>query len=146
MKKSILFFSLLLLGAFVIVQAESSPSYKVEVEDLIESGMTNVKVVETTKSRFQEPMQYFRVAEALDEKNAKKDCEDCGNLVAVYIGTTPTIPGWIEGNSNPLRRIGGRIQARRYLPNKKLVIIVTTPLQENAIRLSNRLVEKFGAN
>jgi len=143
MKKAILLTSfLLLINGFVVgAQSEENP-YTVTVDDLTEVGMEEVRPIEPEDERFIAPVRYFRVTPPTEPLSGR-DCDDCGDLAAVYVNESATAPIWAESGTNPVRKIGKRIQVRHYEASKKLVIIVTGPDGEKMLALSDLLANKF---
>ena len=131
--------------ALLILSPVSSRSESMDAsaDDLAAAGFTGANAVEPSKDRFLPPVRYFRVDQALSAADAKRDCPDCQNLVAVFIGATTAAPDWSNPNINPVRRVGGRTQVRKYLATSKTAIIVTAPDREKAIALAALLVKKF---
>lgn len=128
------------LGIFLVAHAQESPATSATVEDLEAAGYTDVIALGPDGSRFASDVDYFRVAETLSDADARKDCADCANLVAAYVAKTDSVPDWHATNEDPLRLVGGRVQARRYHPPTKTVIIVTGPVLEKVAALSDRLL------
>ena len=143
MKKAVFLTSTLLLASFFVVLAGSNDLPKPTPDDLLAAGYTVVKIIETDGDRYSGPVKYFRVAEKPQKIDPKKDCADCNDLVAVYIGKTNTIPAWVINQSDPIRIIGNRFQTRIYSPNKKTVIAVTGPIRERVIKLTQIYIEKL---
>lgn len=121
----------------------ASAPLDVSVNDVAAAGYAGAQAVEPVEDRFQPPVRYFRVDQTLSAADAKRDCPDCRNLVAIFVGPAGAAPDWSNPNINPVRRVGGRTQVRKYLAASKTVIIVTAPDREKAIVLSNALVKKF---
>lgn len=142
-KTSVITAILLILGIVLTVRAQSPAVPEVTVAELESAGYTAVTELARNDSRFELPVHYFRVAETIPEEDTRKDCDDCGNIVAVYLAVVPSAPGWARRNSNPLRLVGGRVQARRYHEATGTVLIVTGPAMENVSSLSNLLLERI---
>lgn len=144
MKKVILLTSVFFLAGslFVVRAQEVGHPYPVTSEDLTEAGMESVRVIEPEENRFLAPVQYFRVRPQTETLEGR-DCDDCDDLVAVYVDMTKHKPTWADNENQLIRKIGKRIQVRRYEASKKLVIIVTGPDGENVLELSSQLTSKF---
>ena len=128
------------LGVFLVVHAQDPSRTSVIEEDLEAAGYTDVVALEADGSRFASNVAYFRVAETLSDADARKDCADCANLVATHVAKTDSVPDWHAADEDPLRLVGGRVQARRYHAPTKTVIIVTGPDLEKVAALSDRLL------
>lgn len=143
MKKTILFTSLfLLLVGFTVAAQDASETYAVTADDLAEAGMEDISVVGPGDERFLLPVHYFRVAPP-EEQLDGRDCDDCGDLVAVHVAGSDHPPLWSVDQTEYVRIIGKRFQVRRYEATKKLVIIVTGPDQNSMLALSDLLARKF---
>lgn len=140
-KAAVLTAVLLVAGAFLAAHGEAPPDHGVAAEDLEAAGFAEPRVVEPEDDRFLPPVRYFRV----DPSSAPlgNDCADCRDLVAVYVGESETVPAWFTNDSPPVRVMAGRVQVRRWLPARRLVITVTAPGQAEAGALSDLLVARF---
>lgn len=145
MRPRLLVIPLLLgLGVFALLKAQASAPFAVTAMDLEEAGYTSVVPLGQEGSRFSPPVTYFRVAERLSEEQARRDCEDCADLVAVHLAES-TAPAWAS-SQEPLRIVGGRTQARRYHAPTRTIIIVTGPDTERVAALSDLLLIRAAGN
>ncbi len=115
----------------------------VTVGDVTAAGYSGVKVVDPLPNRFLPPVHYFRVTESLNDVQAKKDCADCRNLLAVYAAVSQSVPGWSINQRVFIRPMGGRTQVRYYLPDKKIIIIATGPDPKLTVQLADFLKAKL---
>lgn len=115
----------------------------VSVDDLTAAGVSGASAVSPAVGRFTAPVHYFRTTEKLSGADAKKDCADCADLIAVYAAESPTIPGWVAESRLQFIRIGGRLQVRAYIAAKRQIVTVTAPSEATARKISAYLVEKF---
>ena len=115
----------------------------VTVADLTAAGYTGVTAVAPTATRFRAPVWYFRVNESLSQSDAKKDCADCNNLVAVYAAVSESVPGWALNQKDVYRIMGARTQGRIYIRNTKTIVIVTGPAPKLVQALLESLQKKF---
>lgn len=115
----------------------------VTVEDLAAAGVPDSAAVADERDRFKFPVAYFRVKERLAEQEAKKDCADCVDLVAVYAAEISAVPVWASEPQAQFMKLGGRLQVRTYLPERKRIVTVTAPSEAMARSISRVLVEKF---
>ena len=129
-------------AALAAASAVSGQSAGASAEDLAGAGYTGVQPLDPAGNRFSAPVKYFRVKEILDDVDAKKDCQDCRDLVAVYAGESKEIPGWSINQKNPMRKMGGRWQYRNYVGGAKTVVIVTGPHEDKVRRLGESLRAK----
>ncbi len=125
------------------VSAAAPTLLKVSLEDLTAAGIQNATAVAPDRDRFQPPVAYFRVPEKLSAADAKLDCSDCGNLVAVYAADTLTVPSWVSETKMQFVKVGGRLQVRAYIASKKRIVTVTAPSEATARKISAYLVSKY---
>jgi len=118
--------------------AETTAPPEVTTADLEAAGYVSPVVLVQEGARYAPPARYFRVEDGAE--TTAKDCPDCGDLVAVFLGTTPTVPSWFTSHDDPLHLVGDRVQARRYHERTKTVIIVTGPDVGKVSSLSDRLL------
>lgn len=138
--------ALAVLAAVFAVRAQSPAPIEVTAEDLADAGYTQVEELDPDGARFAPPVRYFRVGETLSETDAKRDCGDCADLVAAFVGRDMSEPAWVRESAEPLRIVGGRIQSRRYLPSAKTVIVVTGPDIGKVAALSDILYARASGN
>ena len=122
--------------------AAGPETFDVTVEDLAAAGVADAVEVETSGDRFAPPVNYFRSSETLSAGEAKKDCSDCADLIAVYAAETGGAPGWY-GESTQFIKMGGRLQVRAYIPSTKRIVTVTAVSEATARKISTHLVAKF---
>jgi len=132
-----------LLVAAGAALADAPKALEVTAADLIDAGVPDVVEVAASGDRFAPPVKYFRSPERLSEADAKKDCEDCADLIAVYAAEAPTVPSWNAEKSQQFIRIGGRLQLRTYIPSKKRLVTVTAVSEATMRKISKHLVDKF---
>jgi hypothetical protein len=113
-------------------------------QDLLDAGYSRAEMIEPESGRYRAPILYFRVNEGINDSDAKKDCPDCGSLVAVYVGQPKSVPSWSARQKTSIQKVGGRWQSRNYLPETKTVIIVTGPVQDYVKKLAEITVTKSG--
>lgn len=123
--------------------AAGPEALEVSAADLAAAGVPDVTEVAPSGDRFAPPMRYFRSSEALSEADAKKDCGDCGDLIAVYAVEAPSVPGWHAEKSQQFVKIGGRLQLRAYIPSAKRIVTVTAVNEQTLRKISAHLVQKF---
>ena len=125
------------------VSAAAPSVFAVSTEDLETAGIRDAFQIPPTSDRFLPPVSYFRAKDRLSAKDAKKDCADCDDLVAVYVADVSTVPNWVIESQLQFVKMGGRLQLRTYIASVKRIVIVTGP-SESAIRnISKQLVSKF---
>ncbi len=107
------------------------------------TGLANVSAVAPDGTRFRPPVQYFRSPETISAADARRDCADCGNLIAVYIADAPAVPAWAAVLGQRSVKIGGRFQLRTYLAARKRIVIVTAPSETTVRKISAFLVGRF---
>lgn len=115
----------------------------VTADDLTAAGAVGVVEVAPAGDRFGAPVWYFRSAEKLSDADAKKDCADCADLIAVYAADVPSVPGWESEKSQQFIKVGGRLQLRTYIPSKKRIVTVTAVSEATMRKISAHLVAKF---
>ena len=138
--------SLLLPLIFAAVAAATSAapaSLPITVDDLAAAGVQKAVAVPPDHDRFRPPVAYFRTPEKLSAADAKLDCTDCADLIAIYAAETSSIPSWVTETKMQFVKIGGRLQVRAYIAAKKRVITVTAPSEATARKISAYLVSKF---
>jgi hypothetical protein len=133
---------LLLFAAGTASAALPAPLEATE-SDLTSAGISDVTSVTPALDRFLAPVRYFRTADTLSAKDAKKDCADCADLAAVYVADVSTIPSWVTEPQQQFVKIGARLQVRAYIASTKRVVIVTSPNESSARKISKYLVAKF---
>lgn len=141
-KTSLWMAALLVLTAGVAIAAGPEP-LEVTADDLVAAGVADAVEVAPAGDRFAPPMRYFRSSESLSEADAKKDCGDCGDLIAVYAVESPGVPGWDSEKSQQFVKIGGRLQLRAYIPSTKRIVTVTAVNEQTLRKISRHLVDKF---
>jgi hypothetical protein len=115
----------------------------VSADDLTAAGADGVVAVSPAGGRFAPPVKYFRSPETLSAADAKKDCSDCADLIAVYAAEVPAAPNWSEVPAQQFVRVGGRLQLRAYIKEKKRVVTVTAVSETTVKKISAYLVAKF---
>lgn len=115
----------------------------VTLDDLVAAGVPGVTEVAPAGDRFAPPVKYFRSPEKLSDVDAKKDCADCADLIAVYAAEVPNVPGWHSEKNLKFVKVGGRLQLRAYIPSKKSVVTVTAVNEQTLRKISNHLIAKF---
>jgi len=115
----------------------------VTAADLAAAGVGGVTDVSPASGRFNLPVRYFRSPEKLSANDARKDCADCADLIAVYAAGTPAVPGWADAPNQQFLKVGGRLQLRAYLKDKKRIVTVTAPSETTVRKISSYLVAKF---
>ena len=123
--------------------AAGPAALEVTAADLAAAGVEGVKEVATAGDRFAPPMRYFRSPERLSDADAKKDCADCADLIAVYAAEVASVPSWDAEKIQQFQRIGGRLQLRAYIASKKRVVTVTAVNEQTLRKISRYLVDKF---
>jgi hypothetical protein len=123
--------------------ADVPAGLEVTADDLTAAGVSGVTEVAVAADRFAPPMRYFRSSERLSETDAKKDCGDCADLIAVYASEVATVPGWSSDPRQQFVRVGARLQLRSYIPAKKRVVTVTAVSEQTMRKVSAYLVAKF---
>jgi hypothetical protein len=131
---------LILAGA---VSADGPDELDVGIVDLTEAGVPGASEVQPSDDRFLPPVEYFRSDERLSDADAKKDCADCADLIAIYVADAPTPPGWHSEKSQQFVRVGARLQLRAYIPEKRRIVTVTAVSESTVRKLSKHLVDKF---
>ncbi len=134
--------ALLALSAGAVLAAAPEP-LEVTADDLVAAGVAEVVEVAPAGDRFAPPVKYFRSPERLSEADAKKDCADCADLIAVYAVESPTVPGWHSEKSQQFVKVGGRLQLRTYIPSTKRIVTVTAVSETTMRKISAHLVQKF---
>ncbi|HTK59593.1 MAG TPA: hypothetical protein VL283_00135 [Candidatus Baltobacteraceae bacterium] len=132
-----------LLAAAGAASAAGPQPLEVTAADLSAAGVDGVTAVQTSGERFAPPVKYFRSPEALSEGDAKKDCDDCNDLIAVYAAEAPTVPAWNSEKSLQFLKIGGRLQLRTYIASTKRIVTVTAVSETTLRKISDHLVAKF---
>ncbi len=112
-------------------------------EDLAAAGYTGVQAIASAGGRFDGPTLYFRVFHAIDVTDNSKDCADCRNLVAAYVGASESVPSWALRVGMTTRKMGGRYQVRAYDRLTKNIIIVTGPSEKLAKKLAEILDGRY---
>lgn len=115
----------------------------VTVEDLTAAGAPGVTQAPPADGRFQPPVHYFRTTEKLSVNDARKDCADCDDLIAVYVADVPAAPAWVDTPQSQFLKIGGRLQLRSYIASKKRIVTVTATNEATLRKISKYLVAKF---
>ncbi len=141
--EKMLWISFVFFFSALAVSAATPGTFEITEADLAAAGVPGAAAVAPTKERFLAPVKYFRTKEKLSESDAKKDCSDCGNLVAVYAAPVPTAPNWTSEPQQRFLKIGGRLQLRAYLPATKRIVIVTGPNEGDIRKISSYLSAKF---
>ncbi|MFA5853635.1 MAG: hypothetical protein WC866_00975 [Patescibacteria group bacterium] len=135
--------AIILLFAASAASAALPAPLEVTEDDLTSAGISNVTSVVPTPDRFLAPVRYFRTADTLSAKDAKKDCADCADLVAVYVADVSAVPKWVVEPQQQFMKIGARLQLRAYIASTKRVVIVTGPSEASVRKISKALVTKF---
>lgn len=141
--KTILWTLAILAAASWPASAAERGSFEVGAADLIAAGVADAVSVEMTADRFRPPVRYFRSSERLSEEDARKDCADCADLIAVHVASYPSAPGWVAEASQQFVRVGRRLQVRAWIPATKRVVTVTAVSEQTARKISAHLVRKF---
>lgn len=141
--KTSLWAALALLLPLVPASAAAPAALEVTAADLAAAGVPGVTEVAPAPDRFAAPVRYFRSPETLGENEAKKDCIDCGSLIAVYAAEASGVPNWETEKLQQFVRVGGRLQVRAYLPAKRRIVTVTAVSESTARKISAHLVAKF---
>ena len=123
--------------------ADGPKALDVTAADLAAAGVSDATHIAPIGDRFAPPVAYFRSPETLSAADARKDCADCGDLIAVYVAETPVLPSWNGGVSQQFIRMGGRLQLRAYVPSTRRVVTVTAPSEQTLRKISRHLVDKF---
>ncbi|MEK7546210.1 MAG: hypothetical protein AAB554_04010 [Patescibacteria group bacterium] len=123
--------------------ADGPKTLDVTADDLTAAGVVGVTDVEPAVERFAPPVKYFRSPEKLSEADAKKDCADCADIIAVYAAEAPTVPGWNAEKAQQFVKIGARLQLRTYIPSTKRIVTVTAVSEQTMRKISRHLVDKF---
>jgi hypothetical protein len=123
--------------------AAGPASLDVTAADLAAAGAPDVTTVNAANGRFEGPVRYFRTSEKLSVNDARLDCADCDDLIAVYAADVPDAPKWAEDAKPPFIKIGGRLQLRTYIPSKKRIVTVTAISEATLRKISSYLVAKF---
>ena len=131
------------LFAAAATRASGPVPLEVTASDLTAAGIADASVVSPSSDRFGAPMRYFRSSEKLSAADAKRDCADCGDLIAVYAADVPSPPGWASEPRSQFLTVGGRYQLRDYIAVKRRIVTVTAPGEAMTRRLSAYLVAKF---
>lgn len=122
----------------------SPPEFVITANDLSHAGFTSIEKLSPTESRFQEPVQYFRVSE--QAPSSTLDCDGCANLVAIHI--TPvfatTSPAWILDQNPVISKVGSRIQYKWFIGFR--ILYITGPHEDLVIRLAKELRERIVLN
>ncbi|WKZ29135.1 MAG: hypothetical protein QY323_00230 [Patescibacteria group bacterium] len=142
MKKRLWIVPLLLVAAAALGTRAADP-LEVTVEDLAAAGVAEAVAVPTEANRYLPPVRYFRTKEKLSASDAKKDCSDCADLVAVHVADVAAVPSWVATPQLQFMRFGARLQLRSYIPETKRVVIVTGPNEAMIRKISNHLLSKF---
>jgi hypothetical protein len=133
----------LLAGLALPVSAEGPAPLRVAADDLAAAGVTDAVPVAPAADRFAAPVRYFRSAERLSDADAKKDCADCGDLIAVYAAEVASAPSWHSEKAQQFVKVGGRLQLRAYIPSLRRVVTVTAVDETTLRKVSAHLVAKF---
>lgn len=114
------------------------------VADLEAAGFAEVKAVEPAPDgRYAAPVRYFRSSTRIAVIDAKRDCPDCGDLIAVYAARSLAPPDWsLNPRFVPARIVAGRWQIRGYLKEAQTILIVTGPDRAKTEKLFAALSEK----
>jgi len=131
------------LFAIGVTRASGPVPLDVSAADLTDAGTTGVTAISPAAGRFPPPVHYFRSAENLSDTNAKKDCADCADLIAVYAAEVPSAPNWADVPAQQFLKMGGRLQIRAYIKDKKRIVTVTAPNETTLRKISAYLVAKF---
>lgn len=123
--------------------AAGPAALKVTADDLTKAGTPGVTTVSSAGDRFSPPVQYFRTTEKLSDADAKLDCADCSDLIAIYAADVPAVPNWANVPQQQFLKVGGRLQLRAFVASKKRVVTVTAPNEATLRKISSYLVEKF---
>lgn len=142
MKKTPYLAIALFLAAGAASAARPAP-LEVTEADLEASGVPGATQVSPVSERFLAPVHYFRTTAKLSASDAKKDCSDCADLLAVYTAPVSGVPNWVTEPEQQFLKIGGRLQLRAYLAATKRVVIVTGPNEADLRKVSSYLVSKF---
>lgn len=118
-------------------------SLDVSAADLAAAGVPDAVEVSPADGRFAPPVHYFRSGVKLSDTDAKKDCADCSDLIAVYAAEAGAAPNWAEAPQQQFLKIGGRLQLRVYIKEKKRIVTVTAPSEAAMRKISSYLVAKF---
>ncbi len=133
-----------LIFAAVAATASAAPAVlPITIDDLAAAGVQKPVAVAPDHDRFRPPVAYFRTPEKLSTADAKLDCADCADLIAVYAAETTLVPSWVTETKMQFVKLGGRLQVRAYIAAKKRVITVTAPSEATARKISTYLVSKF---
>ena len=123
--------------------ADGPTPLDVTADDLLAAGVPGVVAVEPAADRFRAPVKYFRSPEALSEADARKDCADCDDLIAVYAAEAAAAPTWHSETRLQFLKIGGRLQLRTYIPSTKRIVTGTAASETTMRKISEHLVRKF---
>ncbi|HJV32449.1 MAG TPA: hypothetical protein VJ694_00310 [Patescibacteria group bacterium] len=123
--------------------ADGPKALDVTVDDLLAAGVAGVTEVAPAGDRFAPPMRYFRSSEKLSDADARKDCADCADLIAVYAADVATVPGWTTEKIQQFQKVGSRLQLRTYIPATRRVVTVTAVSEATMRKISAQLVAKF---
>lgn len=115
----------------------------VTMGDLAAAGVPDATTVAPAPGRFAPPTRYFRSTEKLSANDARKDCADCADLIAVYAANVPVAPNWADTPQQQFLKIGGRLQLRAYIKEKKRIVTITAPNEATLRKISGYLVAKF---
>ncbi len=129
--------------ATVALGARAAEPFKITVDDVAAAGVAGAILVTPETSRFRPPVTYFRTEEKLSAANAKKDCADCADLVAIHVAEVSNTPSWVATPQLQFMRFGTRLQLRAYIAETKRVVIVTGPSEAMVRKISQSLVAKF---
>lgn len=138
---------ILAIALFLVAGAASAATTTIPLDvtdaDLTAAGVAGTTLVSPAPERFLAPVRYFRTTSKLSANDAKKDCADCADLLAVYAAPVSSVPNWAAEPEQQFLKIGGRLQIRVYLAATKRVIIVTGPNESDIRKVSHYLVSKF---
>lgn len=156
---SFLFSSLCIFSSQVIAQANTTTTstqavtstnkeiqFLISPTELVAAGFSDVETLASSTERFQPPVQYFRVGQKIAPEDARLDCGDCANLVAIYI--TPLIPtstplAYVK-NNQIIKKIAGRTQISFSVAAR--IVFITSPEERAAQTLATRIRERIILN
>lgn len=116
------------------VSSSLTTDFIVQPDDLLHVGFVGVERILPSQGRFEEPVRYFRVKAIPSAKDKVTDCDDCENLVSIYVARqmVTSTPVWVV-RANPLiLPVGGRLQLRWFAGNR--IIFVTAPGGEARVK------------
>jgi hypothetical protein len=135
-----------ILAAFLLAwpaYAAGPAALEVSVDDFTAAGVVDVTSVSPLDDRFMAPVHYFRTSEKLSQADAKDDCADCADLIAIYAAEVPAVPIWADIPQQQFLKVGGRLQLKAYIASKRRVVTVTAPSEIVVRKISQYLVGKF---